>query len=250
MCIRDRREPGLRTGRDGDPSDGVQPRCDRPPVAASLAVWCLPQHVAAPPTLTMSDKEDFDSSSDSGSDSDSDDEEYQHVDTGDSLKVKQVLDEATVKAMVDKGYGEVHFIDTLKISLMVAACLFACVGQFSDPVLGIKFPACRPLLGVCCAGYFTFSGILQLVVKFMERDIIFVSEKKPGDAAGIRVRTAFPRFQSDFSVIFQRDAPDAPEMEEKYCVGKFFDTDGYFYEQGLIDVVQKQADKFEAKKKD
>ena len=228
-----------------------RPGCD-PRRRLRLAVWCLPQqHVAAPPHLqTMSDKEDFDSSSDSGSDSDSDDEEYQHVDTGDSLKVKQVLDEATVKAMVDKGYGEVHFIDNLKISLMVAACLFACVGQFSDPVLGIKFPACRPLLGVCCAGYFTFSGILQLVVKFMERDIIFVSEKKPGDAAGIRVRTAFPRFQSDFSVIFQRDAPDAPEMEEKYCVGKFFDTDGYFYEQGLIDVVQKQADKFEAKKKD
>ena len=194
----------------------------------------------------MSDKEDFDSSSDSGSDSDSDDEEYQHVDTGDSLKVKQVLDEATVKAMVDKGYTEDHAIDNMKIGLMVVACIFASAGQFCP----VPFPKCRPILGVCVAGYFFFSGILQLVVKFMERDIIFVSEKKPGDAAGIRVRTAFPRFQSDFSVIFQRDAPDAPEMEEKYCVGKFFDTDGYFYEQGLIDVVQKQADKFEAKKKD
>ena len=195
----------------------------------------------------MSDKEDFDSSdhSDSSSD-DEEEEEYQHVDTGDSLKVKQVLDEATVKAMVDKGYTEDHAIDNMKIGLMVVACIFASAGQFCP----VPFPKCRPILGVCVAGYFFFSGILQLVVKFMERDIVFTSAPKADGTKGLRVRTAFPRFQSDFTVIMQRDENDAPEMEEKHCVGKFFDADGYFWEQGLVDTVQKFADRFEGKKKD
>ena len=33
-------------------------------------------------------------------------DDYQHIDTGDSLKVKQILDEATVKAVLAKGYDE------------------------------------------------------------------------------------------------------------------------------------------------
>eukprot|EP00628_Pelagophyceae_sp_CCMP2097_P006268 CAMPEP_0184125662 /NCGR_PEP_ID=MMETSP0974-20121125/25150_1 /TAXON_ID=483370 /ORGANISM="non described non described, Strain CCMP2097" /LENGTH=189 /DNA_ID=CAMNT_0026429001 /DNA_START=61 /DNA_END=630 /DNA_ORIENTATION=- len=172
------------------------------------------------------------------------DDDYLHVDTGDSLKMKQVLDEACVKAVLTKDYDELHFIDNLKISLMVVACLFAVTAQFYP----LPFPASRPLLGVCCSGYFIFSGILQLVVKFVEKDAIVVTHPKAGARKGLRVRSAFPRYQSDYTIIVQLDEPDAPEMEEKHCVGKFFDADGYFWEQGFIDTVQKLVERFESKK--
>ena len=89
-----------------------------------------------------------------------------NVDTGDSVKVKQTLDEAVVKAVLDHGYEEHHTLDNAKLLLMLVACSFAMVAQFWP----IPFPASRPLLGVCCSMYFVLSGILQLVVWFVERD--------------------------------------------------------------------------------
>ena len=171
-------------------------------------------------------------------------DDYQHTDTGDSLKVKQILDEATVKAVLAKGYDEVHFIDNLKISLMIIACLFACAAQFNP----IPFPKVRPILGVCCGGYFVFSGIHQLVVKYVERDIVLITHPKNAEH-GLRVRTDFPKFQDLFTIIVEYDTPDAPPYEEKHCVGKFFDTGGYFWEAGFADTVQKMVAKFESKKK-
>eukprot|EP00629_Pelagomonadales_sp_RCC1024_P012780 CAMPEP_0119271282 /NCGR_PEP_ID=MMETSP1329-20130426/7935_1 /TAXON_ID=114041 /ORGANISM="Genus nov. species nov., Strain RCC1024" /LENGTH=188 /DNA_ID=CAMNT_0007271327 /DNA_START=144 /DNA_END=706 /DNA_ORIENTATION=- len=168
-------------------------------------------------------------------------EQYQHCDTGDSLKVKQILDEAVVKAVLELGRDEVHAIDSLKICIMVVACLFACAAQFAP----IPFPKVRPVLGVCCSGYFIFSGVHQLVVKYIERDIIVVTKPHKGAKHGLRVRTDFPKFQDLFTVIVEHDAPDSKGLEEQHCVGKFFDTGGYFYEQGVIDTVQKMVAKFQ-----
>ena len=98
-------------------------------------------------------------------------DDYQHIDTGDSLKVKQILDEATVKAVLAKGYDEVHFIDNLKISLMIIACLFACAAQFNP----IPFPRVRPILGVCCGGYFWEAGFAETVQKMVAK---FEAKKK------------------------------------------------------------------------
>ena len=58
------------------------------------------------------------------------DDDVQHVDTGDSLKVKQILDETCVKAVLEKGFAEDHTIDNIKITLMIIACLFAMTAQF------------------------------------------------------------------------------------------------------------------------
>ena len=69
-------------------------------------------------------------------------DDYQHIDTGDSLKVKQILDEATVKAVLAKGYDEVHFIDNLKISLMIIAVYFD-AAQFNP----IPFPKADAYFG-------------------------------------------------------------------------------------------------------
>ena len=171
-------------------------------------------------------------------------DDFQHIDTGDSLKVKQVLDEACHQAVLAMRYEEVHAIDNLKICMMVIACLFACAAQFNP----IPFPKVRPILGVCCGGYFVFSGVHQLVVKYIERDIVVVTKPKKGAAHGLRVRTDFPKFQDLFTLIVENDAPNSAEFEEKHCVGKFFDEGGYFWEAGFADTVQKMVAKFEAKK--
>ena len=44
-----------------------------------------------------------------------------NVDTGDSVKVKQTLDEAVVKAVLDHGYEEHHTLDNAKLLLMLVA---------------------------------------------------------------------------------------------------------------------------------
>ena len=128
-----------------------------------------------------------------------------NVDTGDSVKVKQTLDEAAVKAVLDHGYEEHHTLDNIKLLLMLVACAFAMVAQFWP----IPFPKSRPLLGICCSMYFCLSGILQLVVWFVERDAIMFTTtampivegappkpKRDGQPEiGLRIRSSFPRFQ-------------------------------------------------------
>ena len=51
-------------------------------------------------------------------------------------------------------------------------------------------------------------------------------------------------------VTVNRDVPGAAEDEAVHCVGKFFDTDGYFWEQGLINAVCDQLKRVDAKKAD
>ena len=86
----------------------------------------------------------------------------QIIETGDSVKVKQVLDDATMEAVSKLlfiysilsgqhqikscGYDQNYSWENLKLFLMFLSCLFAVVAQFFP----IPFPKSRPLLGVCC----------------------------------------------------------------------------------------------------
>mmetsp|Transcript_20802 Transcript_20802/g.25860 ORF Transcript_20802/g.25860 Transcript_20802/m.25860 type:complete len:134 (-) Transcript_20802:1146-1547(-) len=133
----------------------------------------------------------------------------------------------------------------MKIILMIIACLFAMTAQFYP----MPFPKSRPLLGVCCSGYFIFSGILQLVVKFIERDAIIVTKANDKHSA-IRVTSSFPRFQSDYQIKIQFEQPDGFSLEENHCVGKFFDADGFYYESGFITTIDDLIERFIAKKSD
>ena len=70
------------------------------------------------------------------------------IETGDSVKVKQVLDDATTEILVAKGGFEPNYSwENIKLFLMFLSCVFAMIAQFFQ----IPFPDSRPLLGVCCA---------------------------------------------------------------------------------------------------
>ena len=96
------------------------------------------------------------------------------IETGDSVKVKQVLDDSTMEAIKDAGYEANFYWENIKLLLMFISCVFAMVAQFYP----IPFPQSRMLLGVCCAGYFILSTVLQFIITFVDKDTIIIT--KPG----------------------------------------------------------------------
>ena len=95
------------------------------------------------------------------------------IETGDSIKVKQVLDDATLEAVKEAGIPINYGSENLKLLLMFLSCVSACIAQFYP----IPFPKSRPLLGVCCAAYFILSTILQYIITFVDKDTIIITQK-------------------------------------------------------------------------
>mmetsp|Transcript_6220 Transcript_6220/g.15482 ORF Transcript_6220/g.15482 Transcript_6220/m.15482 type:complete len:250 (-) Transcript_6220:171-920(-) len=198
--------------------------------------------------------------------------ELLEVDVGDIIKVKQILDETVAGTMVTEdlsAHGEAVQIeeeyghDNLKLVLMACACGFAAVAQFG---LATDFPKNRILLGMCCASYFAISGILQLIMTFIDKDCIMLTKplsdpaaiklvknggNKQMDKYGIRVRSQFPRFSEFYTVILEfHGKPSSEFVKETWSVGQFFDVDGFFDEEGLMLEVEELYRRFEAGKYD
>ena len=106
-----------------------------------------------------------------------DTQEYdlQIIETGDSVKVKQVFDEAIVEAITDAGFQPNFYWETIKLVLMFISCVFAMVAQFFP----IPFPDSRPLLGLCCASYFILSVVLQYIISYVDKDTIMITNPVP-----------------------------------------------------------------------
>lgn len=101
------------------------------------------------------------------------DEQQPHIiETGDSVKVKQVLDDSTLQSIANMGYEPNFSWANFEMMLMLLSCVFAMVAQFFP----IPFPDSRPLLALCCAGYFIVSSILQFLVTFVDKDTIMFTK--------------------------------------------------------------------------
>ena len=197
--------------------------------------------------------------------------ELLQVDVGDIIKVKQILDETVAGTLISEDLSahgtavqveEEYSHDNIKLVIMAVACAFAATAQFGLPMT--DFPNNRLLLGVCCAAYFCLSGILQLIMTFIDKDCIMLTKPlsdpeaiklvKNKDMAkyGIRVRSQFPRFSEYYTIIleFQGKEPPSEFVKETWSVGQFFDVDGYFDEDGMMIEVEKLYRRFEAGKFD
>ena len=159
---------------------------------------------------------------------------YLQVDTGDVVKLKQILDETVAGTLLEDqilpGSGstgdvggdntgktvnleEDHKYNNMKLILMALACSFAMVAQFAP----LPFPESRYILGGCCACYFALSGLCQLVVTYIDRDSILLTKPLNKQANnknilavnpklakyGLRVRTSIPRFSEYYSVTIE-----------------------------------------------
>jgi signal peptidase complex subunit 2 len=198
---------------------------------------------------------------------------YLQVDTGDIIKLKQILDETVANTFLEENYLEAsnagkgksinleedHKWNNIKLIVMTVACVFAMVAQFAP----LPFPDSRPVLGSCCAAYFILSGVLQLVTTFVDRDCILITkvmkksqtsgasmEKNPNlTKYGLRIRTSLPRFSEFYTVqIEYQDLENSPFVVQTWSVGKFFDAEGMFDEYGLEDEVEQLFRRFEAGK--
>eukprot|EP00968_Pinguiococcus_pyrenoidosus_P023408 scaffold3753_cov257-Pinguiococcus_pyrenoidosus.AAC.3 len=173
-----------------------------------------------------------------------DEVEVMHIDTGDMVKVKQVLDEAAVTALTEMDYVEDHWSDNTKLAVMFIACTFAMVAQFYP----MPFPESRPLLAVCCAGYFLFSSILQFIVTFYDKDtIMFIMPRMEttGSHKPILLKSKFPRFEETYKLTIVLDEKDATPVEEGFYIGCLFDADGNFAEDLFVQAVQDLVQAFE-----
>lgn len=94
------------------------------------------------------------------------------IETGDSVKVKQVLDDSTMAAVVDAGFEANYSWENFKLFLMFLSCVFAMLAQFYP----MPFPDSRLLLAVCCGLYFIISTVLQCIVVFVDKDTIMFTK--------------------------------------------------------------------------
>ncbi len=171
-------------------------------------------------------------------------EKPQIIETGDSIKVKQVLDDALMDIVKNPrcGYIHNHYWENIKLSIMAAACIFALLAQFYP----LPFPASRPLLGVCCAMYFILSGVLQGLVTFIDKDCILILKGKTGGPGPCRIRTRFPRFQETYTFIIEDIADPKKSTEAAMYVGRYFTERGEFDEARFTDdVISHFIDKYE-----
>lgn len=175
------------------------------------------------------------------------------------MKLKQVLDESVAGTFLEViGLPEDHRLDNIKITIMTVACLFAVVAQFSP----IPFPESRMMLGICCCAYFTLSGILQLILTFLDKDAIMTTlPLKAGDDRaekvkdltkyGLRIRTSLPRFDEHYTLIIEFEGvQDSVFVKQTWSVGQFFDVEGMFDEIGLMDEVEALYKRFASGKFD
>jgi signal peptidase complex subunit 2 len=145
------------------------------------------------------------------------------------VKVKQVLDDATMAAIVDAGYEANYSWDNFKLFLMFISCVFAMTAQFYP----LPFPDSRLLLAVCCGLYFVISTVLQFIVVFVDKDTIMLTKANKTFSSEMRIRSTFHRFQEHFTLTIQLKDAEAPQKVGKMYVGKYFTAKGEFDEDAF-----------------
>ena len=146
---------------------------------------------------------------------------------------------------------ENHSTENVKLGLMVACCAFAAAGHFVG-----TFPENRVFLGFMCAAYFLGSGVLQIIMTFVDKDYIYVSKPRTDIAKGITlgIRTEMKRFDEHYELKFEKqdERVKLPESERlieasKKSIGNYFDYDGNFAKELFLSDVISQLKRFEKK---
>lgn len=181
---------------------------------------------------------------------------------GDSPTIKRLLDDAAIYILLDDedGHGYVEDTSMSNLKLIVG---FAGVGaSLISHVYPGAFPKNWWALLLCCAFYFAMSGILQLLLSFVELEsIIVVNGKTLPDGSrrpSINVSSHFPRFQEMYTIGITpvpggalalysapRFRPDVPGgntaagcLQRSWSVEQFFDAEGLFYEEVFMAAVK------------
>jgi len=127
----------------------------------------------------------------------------------DTLKVKQVLDDSLLALLTEMNYECDQTSENWKLFLMTLACCCGLLAQFYPA----PWPANRLGVGICVAGYFLISGVLQFIISFMDGELVVTTLEGKG-------------YQSvaDFTVLKQTQKAEA-EAKSKRSKGSDTGTD-------------------------
>eukprot|EP01060_Flectonema_neradi_P019711 TRINITY_DN2700_c0_g1_i1.p1 TRINITY_DN2700_c0_g1~~TRINITY_DN2700_c0_g1_i1.p1 ORF type:complete len:204 (+),score=43.98 TRINITY_DN2700_c0_g1_i1:68-679(+) len=167
------------------------------------------------------------------------------VNVNDSKAIRHALDDKLQLLMVEKGYVADNWMSNWKIALGMAAIIVAILCH----VVPVPFPENRYIVGTCCALYALFSGVMQLLISYVEKEVVFLS--KPDDKGRrVRVRTHMPNFSAEYKVIVDIVSEVSPTFSGRVkayttkttistgqltaSIGQFFDDRGVLYTPGLM----------------
>jgi hypothetical protein len=125
---------------------------------------------------------------------------------GDSGTIKRLMDDAAIFVLLDDDEGYKYVEDTSMYNLKLVVGFAGVGASLVSHVWPATFPKNWWVLLLCCAFYFLMSGVLQLLLSFVELESIIVLRGKPRDDGtrrpGINVSSFFPRFQEIYTLGF------------------------------------------------
>jgi hypothetical protein len=135
--------------------------------------------------------------------------------------LEQVCGECGLSLTEDVSWG------STKMAVMALASLSALVAQFYP----LTFPANIWLLGVCVAIYFLLSGVLQYMVLFLDKELVYTSLPSQGQVA--RLHTRLPKGSQTYT--FSIEFPVGTLLVDKAqrSVGEFYREDGYLVPENV-----------------